>query len=647
MVDNVQQVLGENGIFAQRISNFMFRDAQLELAEAIESHIEHTSTLVAEAGTGTGKTYAYLVPAILSNKKVLISTGTKALQDQLFFQDLPNVMKLVRPNVKVALLKGRANYLCLYRFNTLQESGRLTSRHQVKELNLITKWSLATKQGDIAEVAGVDESAEIWPEVTSTNDNCQGSDCPFYEDCYLVLARRRAMESDIVVVNHHLFFADVALKDTGFGELLPSREVFIFDEAHQLAHSGHQYFGTSFTSRKVNELCKDLTLEYYSHAKDCSQLLTGCHQLEKALADCRLAIPEHLNKDEMQRLYQTPAFMQNLQLLQQQLHELNQVVEVNAERSAGLENCQERIEDLLAALTVILGQERADYVKWFECYRKGFGLFVTPLSIAEPFSAYRNNIDASWIFTSATLTVDRKFAHLNRELGLAPNAELILESPFDYQKQGILYMPRYLPDPNHPNFLEALYQQVLPVLKASQGRAFLLFTSYRALHWFAEKLEQERLDFPILVQGDASKIHLLDSFKRKANAILLGTASFWEGVDVQGEQLSLVVIDKLPFGSPGDPVLKAKVKQIRGQGGNPFYELQMQQAVLMLKQGAGRLIRGEQDSGVLMIGDPRIIAMEYGQVFVNSLPQMRRTRQLAVVEQFFTPEQTLTEEKIA
>jgi len=635
MVENTTQVLGKDGLFSKRVSDFVVRDSQLTLSKAIEEHIEYPAVLVAEAGTGTGKTYAYLVPAILSNKKVLISTGTKALQDQLFFHDLPHVLKLVKPSVKVALLKGRANYLCLYRFENVQQSGQLQSRKSVNDLNQIKRWSLSTKLGDIAEVSAVDEDSDIWPEVTSNNDNCQGADCPYYEECYLVTARRRAMESDIVVVNHHLFFADVALKDTGFGELLPSREVFIFDEAHQLADSGHQYFGTSFTSRKINELCKDLTMEYYTHAKDCSGLLRGSEALEKAAYECRMAIPESMKRDEMQILYRVPEFMQSLTAMQQELTELHQLVEVNAERSAGLENCLERIEGLLESLVIILGQERADYVKWFECFGRGFGLFVTPLSIAEPFSAYRQQMDATWIFTSATLTVDNKFEHLNRELGLNPDQELILNSPFNYQEQGIFYVPRDMPDPNNQLYLQSLYDQVLPVVKSSQGRAFLLFTSYRAMHWFAETLEKDKFEYPILVQGDAPKMGLLKEFKRKTNAVLLGTASFWEGVDVRGEQLSLVVIDKLPFGSPGDPILKAKMKQIRAQGGNPFFDLQIQQSVLMLKQGAGRLIRGESDSGVLMICDPRIIAMEYGQTFVNSLPSMKRTRNVDTVKAFF------------
>jgi ATP-dependent DNA helicase DinG len=628
-------VLGANGIFAESIEGFRQRDSQISLSESIATCIENQGNLLAEAGTGTGKTFAYLVPAILSEKKVLISTGTKALQDQLFFQDLPAVAKRILPRLKVALLKGRSNYLCHLRLEQTKESGRLPSQKLVGDLKKIIQWSAKTKFGDIAEVAAIDESSEIWPLVTSTNDNCQGADCPYFEDCHLVKARRRSLEADVVVVNHHLFFADVALKEVGFGEILPSRDVFIFDEAHQLAGAGYQYFGSSFTSRKVNELIKDVTVEYHTVAKDSKVLLDCAEQLTQSMLDCRLAMPDWMQKDDFDVLVRNHDFQQKIQRVSEILDALHQVLTEQQERSTGLTQCHERCEEIIVSLQTIMGAQLQDQVKWFESYKRGFGLFLTPLSIAKPFSEHRDKLKASWIFTSATLAVNEQFSHVKHELGIEQAQEMILEAPFDYASQGLLYIPRYMPDPNSDQYMQRLYDEILPIITASKGRAFILFTSYKAMHWFADELTRTKFEYPVLVQGDGSKIQLLQWFKKKKNCVLLGTASFWEGVDVKGDALSLVVIDKLPFGSPGDPILKAKTKSLRAQGKDPFYELQMQQAALMLKQGAGRLIRDEEDSGVLMICDPRIIAREYGQVFVQSLPGLKRTRNQATVCQFF------------
>lgn len=631
---DVFEILSEEGPFGKYLSGFSPRSGQQALAGAIDESIRNQHMLIAEAGTGTGKTFAYLVPAIESGKKVLISTGTRHLQDQLFHRDLPLVLQALEYRMPVALLKGRANYLCLHRMNLAEEHAFLT-RESRSDLQTIKFWSKKTRRGDIAELGEIEEDARIWPLVTSTTENCLGSECPDWDDCFLVKARRDAQEADVVVVNHHLLLADMALKEEGFGELLPSAEVFIIDEAHQLPDVAARFFGRSISSRQLNLLLADAIAEQLQEAPEYSDLRDCADEVKTALKRFRLALGVDNQKDAWNRIMHKPALVEARDELQQHLVSLQQHLEVIADKSKGLEQCLSRCEVLLLGLKAYgEASEESPSVFWYETYTSGFVLNATPLDVDRLFASQQQALSRCWIFTSATLQVGEDFKHFAMRLGLEDYQSGHWESPFDYANQSLLYLPEDLPEPSSPQFNQQLIEGVLPILEASGGRAFLLFTSYRAMYE-AERLLKGRLEYPLLVQGSQPKHELLRQFKEAGNAILLGTGSFWEGVDVRGEALSCVVIDKLPFASPGDPVMQARLDAIRGQGGNPFMDYQLPQAVISLKQGAGRLIRDVTDSGVLVIGDPRLKTKQYGKLFIQSLPPMPVTHDLAQVKQFF------------
>ncbi|MCG7947689.1 MAG: ATP-dependent DNA helicase, partial [Candidatus Thiodiazotropha taylori] len=591
--------------------------------------------LICEAGTGTGKTFAYLVPALMSGRKVIISTGTKNLQDQLYHRDLPKVRQSLSSPVSTALLKGRSNYLCIHRLeNTLVEEIRLT-KQQLGQLQEIREWSTTTKSGDIGDMSEIPEDASIWPVVTSTTDNCLGQECGAYSKCYLVEARKRAQEADLVVINHHLLCADMALKEEGFGELLPSADCFILDEAHQLPEVAGNFFGITLSGRQLNELAKDCITEYHKEAKDTPQLMDRAEALKRASQDLRLAFGLEVRRGAWSELSDNPSVTVQLENLQQALDDLLEALTAVEGRGKGLDSIKERCEVQIQRLQGLMDDQAEESIRWYETQRQSFRLNRTPLDIANIFHGVMQAHHAAWIFTSATLAVGDSFDHFANQLGLQEATTHCWDSPFDYPRQAVWYVPQGLPEPSDRNFNRTVSDLSLPILKASNGRAFLLYTSHRALQEAAEYL-QDKLDYPMLVQGTAPRTELVEQFRELGNAVLLGTSSFWEGIDVRGEALSCVIIDKLPFASPGDPVLQARIDALRQKGGNPFMTFQLPQAAIALKQGAGRLIRDESDRGVLVICDPRLLNKPYGKVFIRSLPPMTKTRDLSVVQRFFS-----------
>ncbi len=643
---DIERLFGPNGQLGSAVSSYRPRHAQIEMAKAIAQAIVGQTTLIAEAGTGTGKTFAYLAPALLWGGKVIVSTGTKNLQDQLFLRDIPAIRLALGAPVSVALLKGRANYLCHFHLERTQQNGRLTSREDVGYLRDISRFIKTTTSGDKAELSQVPETALIWNLVTSTKENCLGSECQYYQDCFVMKARKEAQKADVVVVNHHLFFADVALKDTGIAELLPSANTVIFDEAHQLPDTATLFFGETISTSQILELCRDVLAEGLSHARDGAEWAKIVMPVEKAARDLRLCFPPEQVKLSLPQIAPSSDFFPALETLKEHLSTLLETLEKQAERAETIELCRVRALELSDQLdswgkeppkaSELAGQE---CVLWVEAYSSSLQLHRTPLSIAPIFNKQREGNSRAWIFTSATLAVKKDFSHYTAQMGLGEETAMSWPSPFDYAKQGILYIPTGMPEPRSPNYTDAVIDAALPVLIASGGRAFLLCTTLRAVKQSAERLREEfaarNLNFPLFVQGESGRTELLDKFRQAGNGILVGSQSFWEGIDVRGEALSLVVIDKLPFAPPDDPVLSARINAMERQGKNGFVHHQLPEAIINLKQGAGRLIRDETDRGVLMLCDPRILSKPYGARVWQSMPPFSRTRELAVVEEFF------------
>jgi ATP-dependent DNA helicase DinG len=630
----IAELLGLDGPLVRHVPGFAPRCQQQVMAGAVAKVLEEKGILVAEAGTGTGKTYAYLVPALLLGGKVIISTGTRNLQDQLFFKDLPIVRHAFGVTVQLAMLKGRSNYLCRYRLDLAESSGRWLSNEQLADLARIRSWAGQTRHGDIAELSDVAENSPVWSRVTSTVDNCLGQECPFFQDCFVVKARRKAFEADILVINHHLFFAAMVVKEAGFAELLPAADTLILDEAHQLPEVAGHFFGLSLSSHQCSELGKDVLAAQEREAPEFFDLSGRVENLERGLAEMRLALGSQQRRGAWSSIADLRDVKAALNGLTAALDELGHALSETARRGKGLENCYKRCEELALRLEILTQGQEENGIYWFETRARGFSLNYTPLEIAPLFREYIESYRSAWLFTSATLTVGGDFGHFTERLGLNGVDTLQLDSPFDFSENTLLYHPLDLPEPASPSYTAALVEAALPVLQASQGRAFMLFTSYRALREAAEAL-QDRLGFPLLVQGSMPKGQLLVRFRELGNAVLLGTASFWEGVDVRGEALSCVIIDKLPFASPDNPVLQGRLEAMRRRGDDPFLDYQLPQAVIALKQGVGRLIRDARDRGVLMLGDPRLFSKPYGKVFLDSLPPMPLTHRLAWVRRFF------------
>jgi ATP-dependent DNA helicase DinG len=645
---DIDQLFDSTGPLGQAIGGFRPRQSQTEMAKAIAQAIADQKTLIAEAGTGTGKTFAYLVPALLWGGKVIVSTGTKNLQDQLYLRDIPTVRKALNAPISVALLKGRANYVCHFHLERTLQNGRLTSRDDVGHLREISRFMKTTSSGDKAELSKVPETALIWNLVTSTRDTCMGAECQYYQDCFVMKARKEAQQADVVVVNHHLFFADVALKDTGVAELLPSANTIIFDEAHQLPETATLFFGDTISTSQVLELCRDVLAEGLSHARDGADWPGVVTPVERAARDLRLTFPQDVVRLAVNQIAPSSPFFPALDKLKDELDGMIATLESQAERAETIEQCRVRAIELgnrLAAWnaegganadTVDAGQER---VLWVEAFSSSLQLHQTPLSIAPIFNKQREGVPRAWIFTSATLAVKNDFNHYSSQMGLWDEPAQTWPSPFDYQQQGLLYVPENLPQPQSFDYTDAVIDAAMPVIEAAGGRAFLLCTTIRAVNRAAERLREEfdkrELPFPLLVQGEAGRTELLDRFRAAGNAVLIGSQSFWEGVDVRGDALSLVIIDKLPFSPPDDPVLAARIDALERKGLNGFIHHQLPEAIINLKQGAGRLIRDETDRGVLMICDPRLISKPYGKRIWQSLPPFKRTRELGVVRDFF------------
>ena len=634
---DLDDIFSGEGPLARVIPGYRPRAQQLEMTRAIAGAMETRGRLVAEAGTGTGKTLAYLVPAMLFGGKVIISTGTKTLQDQLFHRDIPAVREALGRPVTVALLKGRANYVCPYHLERNLSDARLRSREEALHLQAIARFAAWTDSGDRMACGEVPEDSAAWSWATSTRDNCIGGDCPHHKACFVLKARKKALDADIVVVNHHLFFADVWLKDEGAGELLPASNAIIFDEAHQLPETASLFFGETVTTGMLVDLCRDTRVEASVSAPDFPDLPKAAGELETAARETRLGLGLNPLRLPSVKAMERREFSAALDVLTLRLAKLDALLESQAERSDELGKLHERCREASDRLEKWLTPDPASaagIVRWLEAATHSVLFHATPLNAGELFARQIEDDPRAWIFTSATLSVRGDFSHYLHEIGLAEleadTATAVWDSPFDYPNQAMLYVPEGMPDPNTPGYTEAVVEAAWPLLEASGGRAFLLFTSLRAMNEahriLAARMTLSGMSYPILLQGEKSRSELLDEFRALGNAVLLGSQSFWEGVDVAGEALTLVVIDRLPFQPPDDPVLAARVDALKRAGKNPFFDYQLPHAVISLKQGAGRLIRRETDQGVLMICDPRLVEKPYGRRIWQSLPPMRRSR---------------------
>ncbi|MDI9276002.1 ATP-dependent DNA helicase [Pantoea sp. EABMAA-21] len=616
-----------DGALAQAIPGFKPRAAQREMAQAVMETVKKGGELVVEAGTGTGKTYAYLAPALRAKKKVIISTGSKALQDQLYNRDLPTIARALKFSGKTALLKGRSNYLCLERLEQQNQTGGDLTVQALGDLINVRSWSNQTSDGDVSSCSDVAEDSPIWPFVTSTNDNCLGSDCPLYKDCFVVKARKKAMDADVVVVNHHLFLADLVVKEGGFGELIPEADVMIFDEAHQLPDIASQYFGQQLSSRQLQDLAKDIIIAYRTEVRDVQQLQKSADRLAQCAQDFRLTLGEPGFRGNLRDLLSDNNIMRMLTLLDDALELCYDVIKLSLGRSALLDAAFERAALYRTRLKRLRAIDEPGFSYWYECTSRHFTLALTPLSVAERFREVMDNRKAAWVFTSATLAVNEQMSHFSSRLGVDKATTMILDSPFDYTQQALLCVPRNMPEPNQPGGARKLAQMMKPLIDANKGRCFFLCTSHKMMRELAAEFRAS-MTLPVLLQGETSKGQLLKQFLEAGNALLVATSSFWEGVDVRGDALSLVIIDKLPFTSPEDPLLKARMEDCRLRGGDPFNDVQLPDAVITLKQGVGRLIRDTEDRGVLVICDQRLVSRPYGGLFLNSLPPTPRTRDL-------------------
>ena len=617
MVD-VTDVFRPDGLLARYLPGFAYRKAQEEMAHIICDALARSKNLAVEAGTGIGKTFAYLVPVLMSGRRAVISTGTLTLQDQLYHRDLPLLGSAIGRPVHVALLKGRANYLCWHRLKTAQHGGLRDSK-LLSQLMTVAEWARATETGDLTEIENTSTADHaLRPWITSNSDNCLGSHCDFFDDCFLVKARRRAQVADVVVVNHHLLLADLALKDAGFGELLPDMNAVIVDEAHQLPEIAQQFFGVSLGSRELEYLARDINVEIRAAGLS-GEIETLCDDLMRAASNARAQFGKLDGRTQWEDCPQS--VHSDLENWEDQLKQISVTLAPARGINPGLQRCVERCEQTLERLYEMQSRDR-EGLKWVEASRKSLTIHWTPLDIGAELGSRIESHRGIWVFTSATLAVEGSFNHFLGRIGVPDAQTHILSSPFDYQSNARLFLPEGLPQPADADYTFALLSIAWPIVKATGGGAFLLFTSYRCLNEAREWLEHKKLPGPLLIQGDGPRTKILEQFRQSGNALLLGTSSFWHGVDVRGPSLRLVFIDKLPFASPGDPLIQSRLNAIRQEGGDPFNEFQLPQAILSLKQGVGRLIRDFSDRGLVIIGDPRLRTRNYGSVFLKSLPPM-------------------------
>jgi ATP-dependent DNA helicase DinG len=639
----VSDILGPTGQIASMHPNYEFRPGQIQMAHAVAAAMDERHHLCVEAGTGTGKTLAYLLPAIFSGKRVIISTGTKNLQEQIFFKDIPFLEKALGRKLSACYLKGRSNYLCLKKLAAIEGEGYLFSRHDPEYLGRIRDWSRVTETGDKAELKELPDDFILWHHLDARRETCTGQKCPDFTDCFVTRVRQRALESDIVIVNHHLFFADLALRQGDFGAVLPDYSVVIFDEAHELEDIVTQYFGTMISSFRLDEFARDV-------ARALSEQGTSSDFLEDQIAkltissgeffgafrgaDGRFSFREFGPGLEIRRGPQKgKAPTDSYRKLLSQLTLMEEGLEALPQQSDAIDGLTRRCRELHDELIAILESDSTERVYWYDIRGRGVFLWASPIRIA-PILSERlfGKVDTA-VLTSATLSTGNNFQFIRSRLGLNECAELILDSHFDFSQQAVFYVPRTIPEPREEGWAAQACLQLERILEASRGRAFLLFTSYAQMNVMHRAL-QNRLPYPMLIQGEKTKSGLLEEFRNTPQAVLFATASFWQGVDVQGEQLSCVVIDKLPFSVPSDPIVAARIRLLNETGGNAFYEYQIPEAIILLKQGLGRLIRSRSDRGILALLDKRIVTKSYGRTFLNSLPPAPLTHDLADLRNF-------------
>jgi ATP-dependent DNA helicase DinG len=629
------------------LDGFEPRPAQLEMATAVADVFAEGGVLLAEAGTGTGKTLAYLVPAILSRQRVLVSTGTKNLQEQIFFKDLPVLKKALGVPFTATYMKGRSNYLCLHRFATLKDGPAIHSHDEHDAIGAIDEWSRRTETGDRAEMEDLPEDLPFWSDISASAENCLGAECPQFNDCFVTKMRQRAAEADVVIVNHHLLCADASVRQNAFGEVIPSCRYAIVDEAHQLEDVATQYFGRMASNFRFDDF-----------ARDVDRALSAGQVADLDAAETLRRDVEHVR--DFARLFfgtlQTLRFEQGVggesrirvkaRQLERTLPDADAVIDALEALAATIALARDLPEDVLALgrRAQELGDDvrfltRADdpgHVYYLDVRGRGVFLRASPIDVSDIIREMLFDRMLATVLTSATLSVDGRFDYIRARLGIRHAHDVRLTSEFDYREQAILYLPKKMPDPRSPQFTEMASREVVEILRRTDGRAFVLFTSYnnlRQVHQFAAP----RIPYPILVQGSAPRSALLREFKSTPNAVLFATSSFWQGVDVVGEALSCVIIDKLPFASPGDPITSARIEAINEAGGNAFADYQIPLAILALQQGLGRLIRHRTDRGVLAILDPRLRTMGYGRRFLASLPPAPVTHEIAALDKFFDP----------
>jgi len=627
-----------NGPLNDCLEDYQLRTEQVEMAKSIIATIEDKSSLVVEAGTGVGKTFAYLYPALLKGGKVVISTATKNLQDQLFFNDIPKIREALKISVKVNILKGRGNYICKLRMeNTIQE-GMFFNKEDAQHLQLIKAFSDNTDSGEVSEISEIPETSTIWPMVTSTKENCLGQDCEFYKECFLVKARKEALESEVLIVNHHLFFADFVLKDEELSEILPKANTIIFDEAHQIPLVASFFLGQSISSSQISNLiqdCQQGLKKYPDTIKVLDALSKDFQEIVFELKKIVSPFPARLNINNLKN-YEN--FEKTYNSLIEKLELLGITLSKHSEENAELQKLFERSSELNIKFSSWLKKDNQNNIYWIEVFSRTVQFNETPISISEQFNKFQEKSDSAWIFTSATLSINGSFDHFVKLLGLEKAITQYLQSPFNYSENAFLYVPKEIPDSKDELFNLVLVKKALPLIKASKGRAFVLATSLKSMEEIGallkDELKKNEINYPVITQGEGPKSDLLQQFKKHGNAILIGSLSFWEGIDVRGPTLSLVIIDKLPFQSPGDPVFESKIKLLSEEGINAFMSMQLPEAIIRLKQGVGRLIRDDYDKGVMVICDKRIIEKSYGIKIWKSLPPFKRTRNESAVINF-------------
>ena len=634
----IEEFFKNSGPLSEIIDNFHEREDQINMAKIVNKTIEEKDSLIVEAGTGIGKTFSYLVPALMNGGKVVISTATKNLQDQLFLKDIPTIRDALKIPININILKGRSNYICQLRMENALLEGQFLNREDAKFIHEIKKISDHSDVGEISEFNNIPETSTIWPFVTSTKENCLGQDCEFFKSCFVIKARKKAIASEVVIVNHHLFFADFVLKDAELSEILPKADTVIFDEAHQISEIAPIFLGENISTNHIIYLVQDINQIFSKHIKDKKKLI----ELSKSITDLTISLNTFFDKRNqrigIEKIEKLDSFKEIINDLLSNLNKLCIFFNAYSEQDIELKKINERIEEIIIKLENWIKDTNQDYVYWIDIFLKSIQFNITPISVAENFRKFQENNKAAWIFTSATLAVNSSFEHFQSLMGLENAKTKLLKSPFNYSKNAYLYVPKEMPETSNRLFNNHLVSQIYPLLLAAKGRAFILSTSIKSMNEIKSLLEDEfeknNVNYPIFIQGAGSKTKLLEQFKHHGNAVLIGSLSFWEGVDVRGENLSLVIIDKLPFQSPGDPIFESKINMLSAKGINAFMTFQLPKAIISLKQGAGRLIRDELDKGVLMICDQRIVSKPYGKRFWQSLPSFKRTRNQEDVIEF-------------